>query len=285
MNNYSGFLIIDKEAGLTSQSVDILIKKKFNIRKVGHLGTLDPFATGLLIIGLLEGTKFLPLFKDEKKTYVATLSLGKETDSLDLTGNIVSEKEVPALTEEKIKDVLSSFIGKQKQQVPTYSAKHINGERSYVLLRKGIDFIPPTVDIEVKEMKLLSFTSNIITFETTVSKGTYIRSLGRDIAYRLNTVGHLTSLRRTKVDDIDLSHAKRVDKISDSDIITIPSMFNDIPVIEGNEAIAKRAIAGNDIYYKSEKEHLFFAKDNELIALYKKDREGHYICQRGIRHD
>ena len=95
MNNYSGFLIIDKEAGLTSQSVDILIKKKFNIRKVGHLGTLDPFATGLLIIGLLEGTKFLPLFKDEKKTYVATLSLGKETDSLDLTGNIVSEKEVP----------------------------------------------------------------------------------------------------------------------------------------------------------------------------------------------
>ena len=101
----------------------------------------------------------------------------------------------------------------------------------------------------------------------------------------MNTVGHLTSLRRTKVDDIDLSHAKRVDKISDSDIITIPSMFNDIPVIEGNEAIAKRAIAGNDIYYKSEKEHLFFAKDNELIALYKKDREGHYICQRGIRHD
>ena len=256
MNNYSGFLIIDKEAGLTSQSVDILIKKKFNIRKVGHLGTLDPFATGLLIIGLLEGTKFLPLFKDKEKTYVATLSLGKETDSLDLTGNIVSEKEVPALTEEKIKDVLYSFIGKQKQQ-----------------------------DIEVKEMKLLSFTSNMITFETTVSKGTYIRSLGRDIAYRLNTVGHLTSLRRTKVDDIDLSHAKRVDKISDSDIITIPSMFNDIPVIEGNEAIAKRAIAGNDIYYKSEKEHLFFAKDNELIALYKKDREGHYICQRGIRHD
>ncbi len=285
MNQFSGFLFIDKEEGITSQGVDTLIKKKFHIKKVGHLGTLDPFATGLLIVGMMEGTKFLPLFKDEKKTYVATLSLGKETDTLDYTGTVIKEKEVGEITEEQVKSVLSSFLGMQKQEVPLYSAKHINGERSYELLRKGIDFVPPTVDIEVMDIKLLSFIDNEIQFQVTVSKGTYIRSLGRDIAYKLNTVGNLIALRRTKVDDYPVTEAKKVDDITVDDIVYIPDMFSHIPVLEENEAITKRVIAGNDIHLDRDDEYLFFEKEGELLALYRRDRERHYICQRGIRHD
>ncbi len=285
MDQFSGFLFIDKEEGITSQGVDTLIKKKFHIKKVGHLGTLDPFATGLLIVGMMEGTKFLPLFKDEKKTYVATLSLGRETDTLDYTGTVIKEKEIGTITKEEVKSVLSSFLGKQKQEVPLYSAKHINGERSYELLRKGIDFVPPTVDIEVMDIKLLSFMDDEIRFEVTVSKGTYIRSLGRDIAYRLNTVGHLKALRRTKVDDYDVTQAKKVDDILTTDIVSIENMFSYIPVLEENDRITKRVIAGNDITLDREEDHLFFEKDGELIALYKKDGDRHYVCQRGIRHD
>ncbi len=285
MDQFSGFLFIDKEEGITSQGVDTLIKKKFSIKKVGHLGTLDPFATGLLIIGIKEGTKFLPLFKDEWKTYQATLFLGKETDTLDLTGTVIHEKEVPSLSEEKIKSVLSSFLGKQKQEVPLYSAKHINGQRSYALLRKGIDFVPPTVDIEIKRIELLSYSPNEISFEVTVSKGTYIRSLGRDMAYRLSTVGHLKALRRIEVDDYPITKAKKIEDITVDDIVSIPAMFPFIPVIELDERLTKRVIAGNDILLNREEDLLFIQKENQLLALYRKDREGHYICQRGISHD
>lgn len=285
MDKFSGFLFIDKEEGITSQGVDTAIKKKFHIKKVGHFGTLDPFATGLLILGMKEGTKFFPLIKDERKTYRATLSLGKETDTLDWTGNVIKEKEVPELNEEQIKSVLSSFLGKQKQEVPLYTAKHINGERGYELLRKGIEFVPPTVDIEVKKIELLSYSKDEIHFEVTVSKGTYIRSLGRDIAYRLNTLGHLKSLRRTQVDDYKVIKAKKIDDITEEDIVSIPDMFPNIPVLEGNDIITKRAIAGNDIRMNRDEELLFIQKDKELIALYRKDREGHYVCQRGVSHD
>ncbi len=285
MDQFSGFLFIDKEEGITSQGVDTAIKKKFHIKKVGHFGTLDPFATGLLIIGMKEGTKFFPLIQDERKTYRATLSLGKETDTLDWTGSITKEKEVPNFSEDQIKSVLSSFLGKQKQEVPLYSAKHINGERGYELLRKGIEFVPPTVDIEVKNIELLSYSNDEIQFDVSVSKGTYIRSLGRDIAYRLNTVGHLTALRRTQVDDYKVINAKKINDITEDDIVSIPAMFPNIPLIEVSDIIAKRAIAGNDIRMNRDEDLLFLQQKGVLIALYRKDEEGHYVCQRGVSHD
>lgn len=285
MSNHSYFLFIDKEKDLTSQDVDIRIKKKFHYKKVGHLGTLDPFATGLLILATQEATKFLPLLKDDYKTYEARLFLGKETDSLDNTGQVVQEKAVPELSKEKIENVFATFLGKQKQEVPRYSAKHINGVRSYVLLREGIDFIPPTVDIEIKELSLLSFTRDTIDFRVTVSKGTYIRSLGRDIAYRLNTCGHLNRLRRIEVGPYSIKQCKTIDAITEEDFYPIEKMFPSIPVISLSGTLLKRVECGNEIRFSSSSPFIFFQKDKDLIALYEKKEKDIYHCYRGIRND
>ncbi len=284
MENIDGFLFLDKEEGITSQTADIQIKRKLGQKKVGHLGTLDPFATGLLLLGLGEATKFLPLLSDGEKTYVAHLILGKTTDSLDKTGTFTEEKEIPSFDQNRLECVLNSFLGKQKQEVPLYSAKHINGERSYVLLRKGIDFTPPTVDIEIKRIKLLSYDRESISFETTVSKGTYIRSLGRDIAARLGTVGYLDSLRRTEVSPFSVKDAKKVDEITKEDVMDILSLFPSIKKIEADGELLHRVEHGNEIRFDAEDDHLFFLSGGKLLALYEKKGYHHYGCKRGISH-
>ncbi len=284
MENIDGFLFLDKEEGITSQTADCQIKKRLSQKKVGHLGTLDPFATGLLILGLGEATKFLPLLSEGEKTYVARLILGKTTDSLDKTGTVTEEKEIPFFDQKRIEEVFTSFLGKQKQEVPLYSAKHINGERSYVLLRKGIDFTPPTVDIEIKRMNLLSFDDTSITFEATVSKGTYIRSIGRDIALRLGTVGYLESLRRTKVAPFSVKDAKRTEDITRDDVRDILSLFPNIRKIEATGELLHRVEHGNEIRFEAEDDLLFFLSEGKLVALYEKKEKNRYGCKRGVVH-
>lgn len=285
METINGFLFLDKEEGITSQTADIQIKRKLGQKKVGHLGTLDPFATGLLILGLGEATKFLPLLSDRDKTYVAHLILGKTTDSLDKTGNVTEEKEIPPFDQAELESVLASFLGKQKQEVPLYSAKHINGERSYVLLRKGIEFTPPMVDIDIKAIKLLSFDRGSISFEATVSKGTYIRSLGRDIATRLGTVGYLDSLRRTEVSPFSVQDAKSVEEINRGDVKDILSLFPSIKKIEAKGELLHRVEHGNEIHSDTEDDFLFFLSEGKLLALYEKKGYHRYGCKRGVSHE
>lgn len=185
MIDNSGLILFDKPIGMTSRDVDNFIMKKFSSRHVGHLGTLDPFASGLLIIGINQGTKLLSIMEDSYKSYEATLKLGEKTDTGDNTGSIIETSAIPLLSKELIESVFQSFIGNQKQIPPVYSAKKINGIPSYKLARKNEQVELRPIDINITDLRLNSFSKDSLSFSCTVSKGTYIRTLGEDLAKKL----------------------------------------------------------------------------------------------------
>ena len=190
---------IYKPVGWTSFDVVKKIKGITKEKKVGHGGTLDPFAEGVLIIGTGKDTKKLTNISSDYKSYIATLTLGEETNTMDVEGITVDKSAVPKLSIKIINNVLSDFLGEQKQIPPMFSAKKIGGKKLYELARKNIEIKREPKDIDIKEIKLINFIDNKITFHVTSSKGTYIRVLGSDIAKALGTVGHLTKLVRKSV--------------------------------------------------------------------------------------
>ena len=194
-------LNITKPVGWTSFDVVKKVKGILKEKKVGHGGTLDPFAEGVLVIATGKDTKKLTGISSSEKSYEATIKLGESTKTLDTEGEISITKEIPSLDEKKIKSILNSFLGETNQVPPMFSAKKINGQRLYKLARKNIEIKRDPVKINIKEISLLSFTEKTISIQVTCSKGTYIRVLGKDIAEKLNTVGYLTYLNRTRVGD------------------------------------------------------------------------------------
>ena len=194
-------MIINIDKPIDWSSFDV-VKKIRNItkhKKVGHGGTLDPFASGVLIIGTETDTKTLTSISNSDKTYEAELELGRTTDTLDTEGNIVDEMQIPEIKSNILVSVLNSFLGSQKQQPPMYSAKKHKGTRLYKLARKNIEVDRKDIDININSIDLIDFKSNSIKFRVECSKGTYVRVLGKDIAEKLGTIGYLTSLKRTKV--------------------------------------------------------------------------------------
>jgi tRNA pseudouridine55 synthase len=204
---------VNKPSGWTSFDVVKKIRGIVNEKKVGHAGTLDPFATGVLILGTGSDTKKLSNIASSNKTYVADLTLGIETDTLDCDGNIISKNKTPELSQELVKDVLSKFKGVNKQIPPMYSAKKINGVRLYKLARQNKTIERDPVDINILEIQLVKFKSSIITFKVKCSKGTYVRVLGADIAIKLGTVGHLSSLIRTSIGSYNIDESKSIEEI------------------------------------------------------------------------
>lgn len=281
-----GLLIINKDSNMTSRSVDNLIQRLFHTKKIGHLGTLDPFATGVLVVALGKGTKSLPYINDEFKTYIASLKLGIKTDSGDLTGEVIENKEVPILNEEMINDALNSFIGESEQIPPMKSAVHYEGQRLYELDRKGIKVNPLSRKIYIKEIKLLSYKDDVIEFSVNCSKGTYIRTLGEDIAIKLNTVGHLISLKRIKVGNIDINQAKNINDINENDLIN-PSSLITYQKIMVDEDIKKEDILNGKTINLIDKEDrvLIVEKVNDEIfalAVYNRDKGNTYKMVRGL---
>ena len=196
--NINGWLIIDKPQGLTSTDVVNQTRRLFDANKNGHAGTLDPFATGVLPIAFGEATKLIPFVMDGNKIYEFTLKFGSSTNTDDLEGTPVQTGgRIPS--KQQILDVLPSFLGQFEQTPPPYSAIKINGERAYKLAREGkdVDISPRLVTIQSLEL-LDQSSPDAYTFRVECSKGTYVRALGRDIALKLGTFGHLTALRRTK---------------------------------------------------------------------------------------
>ena len=216
----NGFILIDKEVNKTSRSVDNKIQRLFHTRKVGHLGTLDPFATGLLIIAVDKGCKSLPFVDDSFKTYEAKMKLGALTDTGDLTGNVIGTMEVPELSESRILEVFDSYLGDGEQIPPMTSALHQDGKRLYDLARRGVTVYRKPRKITIKSLKLLYFDGIYLKFEVTCSRGTYVRTLGEDIAKSLGTCGYLEELRRTAIGDIKVEKAKLIDDIVESDLMT-----------------------------------------------------------------
>lgn len=196
---------INKPIGWTSFDVVKKIRNITKLKKVGHGGTLDPFADGVLIIGVGKGTKLLTDIVNEKKSYNATLFLGEETDSLDNEGEIVKRKSVPKINEDLVIKILNSFLGRYIQKPPMFSAKKVNGVRLYKLARKKIEVERDDQNCTIYDISLKGIESNVIEFAVTCSKGTYIRVLGSDIAKKIGTVGYLTKLTRTSIGKHSLS--------------------------------------------------------------------------------
>ncbi len=195
-NPDDGILLIDKVEDETSFQVVNRIKKILGIKKVGHAGTLDPFATGLLIILLGQGTKLSPYLMAGEKTYRATLRLGVETDTQDLTGKILKTRSVPELDRAFIEEMAGEFIGEIEQTPPSFSALKVKGKRAYDLARKGLDVALQKRKVRVRQLEIISMNLPDVTFEVACSKGTYIRTLGNDLGRRLGPGGHLVALRR-----------------------------------------------------------------------------------------
>ncbi|MFQ6607776.1 MAG: tRNA pseudouridine(55) synthase TruB [Fidelibacterota bacterium] len=201
-------IAVNKPSGPTSFDIVQMVRSVTGEKKVGHAGTLDPFAEGVLVLGIGRvSTRQLGRISGTDKDYLATLRLGTATSTGDVEGLITEEAPVPHLTHDKIKTILRMFTGKQKQIPPMFSAKKVKGTRLYKLARQNLEVQRAPVEIVIYKLKLLDYANDEITFSLTCSKGTYIRQLGMDIAKALGTMGHLTTLVRTRVGDYTLDNA------------------------------------------------------------------------------
>ena len=228
-----GILIINKKEGLTSHDVVAKCRKLLNTKKIGHTGTLDPLATGVLVICVGKATKLVDLLTCDDKIYDVTMRFGMQTDTGDITGNVIREEKI-SLKKENIESTLKTFIGKQKQIPPMYSAIKQNGVKLYELARKGIEVSREERDIEIFDISNIFFEENILKFRAHVSKGTYIRVLCEDIAKKLNTCGTMTSLNRIKSGKFSIDDAINIEDVSYEKVISIEKLFDNKIIIKDN---------------------------------------------------
>lgn len=258
-SNRGGWLCLDKPSGMSSNAAMMKIRKAFRL-KTGYIGTLDPFATGVLPIAIgNEACKFIPYISDHEKEYVFTILFGKETDTLDINGIVtgISEK-VP--TRNEIVDVLPAFLGEITQIPPQFSAIKINGKRACDRVRGGESVELSPRKISVKSLSLLKFEGNCAEISVKCSKGTYIRSLTRDIAAKLGTVAHTVCLRRNKSGFFSINRSSPLENIlqmSDTEalfsvLMPIESPLDDIPALYINDLEAMKLQNGRCIRYESD---------------------------------
>ena len=277
MNNYNGILIVNKPSGITSRDVVNIVGKTLNTKKVGHTGTLDPMATGVLVLCLGNALKVCEIITANDKEYIAKVILGIETETLDTTSPIINTKKTN-ITKEEIEKVLNSFKGSYLQEVPKYSAVKINGKKLYEYAREGKEIELPKKMVTIYDIQLISditYYNDTTSFyiKTTVSKGTYIRSLIRDIGYKLNTCGCMDSLERTRqgIFNIDNSYTLEEIKNNNYKLLSIEESLPNIPLVEvDNKTLFK---IRNGVKLKK-----FFAGDmaiikdkNKVVAIYKND--------------
>ncbi|MBS4882656.1 MAG: tRNA pseudouridine(55) synthase TruB [Peptoniphilus harei] len=284
-----GLLIFDKEKGITSHDLVYKVRKKLGIKKVGHTGTLDPMATGVLVISIGKGTKTSDYILSSDKVYEAKIKLGVLTDSYDITGKILEEENVN-FNEEEIKDALIKLTGKISQRPPIYSALKVKGKKLYEYAREGKDVEIKKRDVEIYKIELLDFNGkDEFTILTKVSKGTYIRSLANDLGKSLGTYGTLTELRRTrsgsfkiedaiKVSDFERSSLDEIkEKILPMDLALIDFKRIDIP-----KSFCEKFIMGQ--FYKlneklNDENYRVYSEDNFLGIGEIREKDGEFFLK------
>ena len=267
----NGILIVNKSDGFTSRDVVNKLSKVFNTKKIGHTGTLDPIAKGVLVVVLGKYTKLCEDLTQTYKEYIATFKLGILTDTLDITGNIIDEKSVN-VSEEKIRNVISNYKCIYDQEVPIYSSVKINGRKLYEYARNGEEVTLPKREVDIKSIEVLEINKDIIKIKCLVSKGTYIRSLIRDIGESLNTHATMTDLIRTKQGIFDIKDSYTIEDIENGNykLINIEDVL-DLCVI--NNEYIKEATNGVKLKLDIKNKYILFKSNNEEVALYKKDGE------------
>lgn len=212
-NDPIGVLLVDKPQGMTSHDIVARMRRVFRIKKIGHAGTLDPMATGLLLILVGKATKVSQFLMSMDKEYTGTVKLGETTDSQDADGEIVETKPVPELTQADVEKVMATFMGDQYQTPPMFSAKKVNGQKLYKLARQGLTIEREARVIHVNRYDILDFNLPEVSVIVGSSKGTYIRTLAYDLGERLGCGGHLSALRRTQVGKFRIEDANTLEEI------------------------------------------------------------------------
>lgn len=221
-----GILIIDKPAGITSHDVVAKVRRALKTKRVGHTGTLDPLATGVLVVCVEKATKLVNYLSCDEKTYEVEMKFGIKTDTGDITGKIIDEDTNYDIDMNKIKRTLDKFIGKQEQIPPMYSAIKVNGKKLYELAREGIEIEREARKIEIFEIKNIEWKDETLKYTVHCSKGTYIRSLCEDIAGEFGTIGTMTNLRRIQSGEFQVKDAIKIEDISEKKIISIEKLFD-----------------------------------------------------------
>lgn len=269
-----GILLINKEPNMTSRDVVNKVCHILNTKKVGHTGTLDPMATGVLVLAINKGLKIVNEITALDKEYEAEITLGINTDTLDITGKTLDTKEVN-VTNEDIDRVLKTFIGDYDMEVPLYSAIKINGKKLYEYARNNEEVEVPIHKVKVYELvRTNDIKDNKFSIRCKVSKGTYIRSLVRDISKELGTVGVMSKLNRTKQGKFDIKDCYTLKDIEDGNykLLDIKDVL-DLPVVEVPDSIYNKVINGNKIDNTFDYDKFIFEKDNKIIAIYEKDND------------
>lgn len=264
----NGAIIINKEKGMTSRDVVNRLNKIFNTKKIGHIGTLDPMATGVLVCLIGKYTKLCDILVNHDKEYLASFKLGVLTDTLDITGNILDSKDYDVSIDD-VRRVIQSFEGSYLQEVPIYSAVKVNGKKLYDYARSEKEIELPKRKVNIYSIDLIDYKDGIVTIKTKVSKGTYIRSLVRDIAERLGTYGTLVSLERTCLDKFNISAAYLLDDVKSGNykLLNVEDLLS-CKIIEVDDKLLFKIKNGQRLNYNFD--YVLFKYNNIDVALYSK---------------
>lgn len=265
-----GVILINKPKGITSRDVVNEVCKILKTKKVGHTGTLDPIASGVLVVCVGKATKLVDIITSANKEYVATVKLGLLTDTLDLDGEVLKKEKV-AIRKEELSKVLDSFLGKYEQEVPIYSAVKVNGKKLYEYAREGKKVNLPKRMVEIKKIELINLTDEEYKFRVLVSKGTYIRSLIYDINRKLNVIGVMSDLVRTKqgIFNIDDAYTLEDIKTGNYKMYTITDVLKNDNCIVINDKLFNSIKNGCIIDNIYGKEVVTFIYDNKVVSIYK----------------
>lgn len=269
----NGIVIINKPKGITSHDVVGMMRKRFKTRRVGHTGTLDPLATGVLVVCVGNATRASEMIMSSKKRYRAKLMLGKRSDTLDIDGNIIEEKEVN-VTEADVIDAVSSFIGPQKQIPPMYSAIKKDGKKLYDLAREGIEIEREARDITIFSIDVIDITLPMVELDICCSKGTYIRSLCDDLGAKLGCGAIMTELCRTETAGFSIDEAYTIDELDalpdiEKSLLPTDSLFGNLPAIHLNEKQERSIVNGVRMTWR-------YGVEGETYRLYSQD--GRFLC-------
>ena len=282
-----GIILVNKEKGMTSRDVVNLVSSVCHTKKVGHTGTLDPMATGLLVICVGRATKLVEVLTSHQKEYIASMMFGMKTDTKDITGTVL-EQRISHVTKEQIEIVLHDMTTTYQQEVPIYSAVKIHGKKLYEYARNGEQIELPKREVTIELLKMIDWQDQKqeLTFLTQVSKGTYIRSLVEDIATHLDTIGTMTALTRTKVGNFSLEQANTIVEIKNNQF-KVYTIYEVLKSMYETRQIAgeleKKVLNGAKIDNPEDLDIVFFINEKrEPLALYR--REGNLLkCYKMIK--
>ncbi|HKT59746.1 MAG TPA: tRNA pseudouridine(55) synthase TruB [Gemmatimonadales bacterium] len=262
-------MLVDKPAGLTSHDVVQRVRRVLATRAVGHTGTLDPFATGLLVALVGRATRLARFVEAEPKEYLATARLGVATDTDDLTGAPLGPAvEVGHLDEDAVRDALATFVGEQSQRPPRYSAKHVDGERSYRLARRGKGVDPAEAAVTVHRAELVRWSAPDATFRVTVSPGTYVRAIARDLGQRLGVGAHLTMLRREAIGALSVDDAVPLERLTPAALLPVRAVLRHLPAVELDEPAREAVSHGRSVPAANGPEgHVALLHAGEVVAV------------------